>query len=1032
MMRYSRWWQSIVFVIGLNLSLSVLSSPSAQAQSSSAYVDALLRQLKDANPEVRYGAIDALMQRKPLAEPAISALTNALQDPNLGVRRNAADALGRLGPVGVPSLIQALKEKDPKTRSDAAAAMLNLGAAGAPVVPLLANALKDSDPDVRRSATGTLASLIYQLGPAKAPVSQIMGALKDKDPEVRSSAARMLGSMGPTAIQAVNPIAELLKDKITGVRQSAIDALSKLGRIATPAIRAIVAALTDPSPGVRRTAAQTLGELGPVATPAVPKIFALLNDKDAMVRQSAFEALGELGPIAAPTVPGLILLLKDKDPDARCAAVDTLGRLGSVAAPTVPQLVEFLKDKDIYIWAAATAALGRLGPVAAPAVPQLVEFLKDKDIYVRYAAVYVLTRLGNIAKPAQSAITEAVKEDARLTSTGVLAQPITSWISGMSITTIAQPRATVPELIVRLKDKDPTMRITTVDALASLGVAATLAVPTLVKTLKDDNAGVRQSAIDALKTLGATAVPALPQIIAILKDQRPEARRAGVEALGNVGRVTASGVPELIAMLKDPDSGVRATAALALGKWGPGASLSLKAITESGEDTSHITTEQKNAITPTVVPIVEMLKDRVPTVRRAATEALGNLGPIAAPALPTISTYLKDIDHKVRLSAISALVKMGMVATPDLVPLARALQDQNIYVRSAATQAVGTMSHTLSHNAPKMEPGTLQASLDSITKAESTLSALESDEHQDANSIQTALEAIRGTYTVLKAESRRRFWASVEKWMQSEPWLWPFLFWGVGALLVVCSLYIVPPLWILAADDRLSFLKNLSLPESLNGVKESPRYLLAVGLFASHDKVLDAFVSKYATTVKEKVGTLKGANSRLVSVSFPNIIKVPTPMDFHNGFQSAPSVVLIRSESEDKTALAHHMAVWALGDQGRERLCKTHRMIPVLLQAPPEEKAGKEVPLLKRIGVQLQEVIGAAEPPSDALVQNLLRKRRVLVVVEGLSEQGESIRQAVLSGDTALPLNALIVTSRNAETFRTVTPLTVEIGKIKR
>jgi hypothetical protein len=66
-----------------------------------------------------------------------------------------------------------------------------------------------------------------------------------------------------------------------------------------------------------------------------------------------------------------------------------------------------------------------------------------------------------------------------------------------------------------------------------------------------------------------------------------------------------------------------------------------------------------------VSSLVAHLKDEVPAVRRAAAEALGQIGPEAKAAVPALRDALRDEDGGVRRLAAAALEKIDPEAAPE-------------------------------------------------------------------------------------------------------------------------------------------------------------------------------------------------------------------------------------------------------------------------------------------------------------------------------------------------------------------------------
>ena len=99
-----------------------------------------------------------------------------------------------------------------------------------------------------------------------------------------------------------------------------------------------------------------------------------------------------------------------------------------------------------------------------------------------------------------------------------------------------------------------------------------------------------------------------------------------------------------------------------------------------------------------------------------------------------------------------------------------------------------------------------------------------------------------------------------------------------------------------------------------------------------------------------------------------------------------------------------------------------HRMIPVLIEHDLDftVASGKD-PLTAAIGRQLQDLIATPAPVPEALLERLLRQRRILVIVDHLSEMPRTTRDKIQPEAPHFPVNALIVTSRIEETLGGVT-----------
>jgi len=87
----------------------------------------------------------------------------------------------------------------------------------------------------------------------------------------------------------------------------------------------------------------------------------------------------------------------------------------------------------------------------------------------------------------------------------------------------------------------------------------------------------------------------------------------------------------------------------------------------------------------------ELLSAGDPAVRRSASDALGDLGSAAGPAVPALTRTLADEDASVRQSAAQALGKIGPASTSAVPALTAALDDPDPEVRASAADALAAI-----------------------------------------------------------------------------------------------------------------------------------------------------------------------------------------------------------------------------------------------------------------------------------------------------------------------------------------------------
>jgi hypothetical protein len=132
----------------------------------------------------------------------------------------------------------------------------------------------------------------------------------------------------------------------------------------------------------------------------------------------------------------------------------------------------------------------------------------------------------------------------------------------------------------------------------------------------------------------------------------------------------AFGIEELLGLLRDPDPGVRERAATSLGSVGAALSPAVEnrvGALSSGESEARVDAADdlgktgRRVIRQVTSALVERLLDQAPDVRRAAGEALGQIGPVLALSVSALREASKDNDPSVRRAAAEAFGSMGGV-----------------------------------------------------------------------------------------------------------------------------------------------------------------------------------------------------------------------------------------------------------------------------------------------------------------------------------------------------------------------------------
>ncbi len=243
---------------------------------------------------------------------------------------------------------------------------------------------------------------------------------------------------------------------------------------------------------------------------------------------------------------------------------------------------------------------------------------------------------------------------------------------------------------------------------------------------------------------------------------------------------------------------------------------------------------------------------------------------------------------------------------------------------------------------------------------------------------------------------------------------------GVGAILILyLGVLGLRPLWLLWLPAELKIPKIGVIPEFklplpvLRFIKYRPR-------------VLNAWVEKHIDTFRKKFLDNETVIERKDYVPIPvrldnREIKELTADSLSETFKQEKRVrLLIWGEGgSGKTTLACQMAKWAMENNDTSKRLTEHLMLPILIEQELDSKSGEGMkPLLEAIGGQIEDLIDSEQPISDELLEQLLRQRRILVIVDHLSEMSKETREKIPPNLRDFPANALVVTSRLEEKFQ--------------
>lgn len=504
-------------------------------------------------------------------------------------------------------------------------------------------------------------------------------------------------------------------------------------------------------------------------------------------------------------------------------------------------------------------------------------------------------------------------------------------------------------------------------------------VKKLITLLDSPDPEVRYDVVFTLGQMRAEAKEAIPALIKALKDEDRDVRLEASYAIGQISAEAKDIVPILVAALKNNDPIVRSGAANALGVMGPKA---------------------KEA----VPSLIAALKGDDLTVRRSAAYALGNIGAEPRETVPALVIALEDEDDEVRYNAAVSIGQMHVEAKEAVPALIRTLKDDDQDVRRKSAATLASISNDLFDT----------KATETLPVLKEAFEALQKNPDQEVREQSAAVKRTIDYFeTIRPIGFRERVWLLFSNYPYAGGVVVAYLCLLLGWLLVFWA----RPLWLLPVSASLSRYEPKINTRNME-ISLPFRHLLLVSLFHYRERVLDRWVRKYIDAARGNFANKQTVKQRKTYVQTPVVIDEETfdgllPEQMQPVFNKPKTTILVFGEGgAGKTSLACQVATWSMIDESGERLCRGHLMLPVLIEGNLEpQQDGKDI-FTETVRGHLRELIGAPEAVPEEFLLQLLRKRRVLVIVDSLSELDDLTRRSVRPVSADFPAAALVVTSR--------------------
>jgi len=343
--------------------------------------------------------------------------------------------------------------------------------------------------------------------------------------------------------------------------------------------------------------------------------------------------------------------LESTDPEIRrCAANGLTGIVEVAAAPDPPSLIpektaeaaaeelfKRISHQDPRVREETLKAIGKIGELARPAMKQALSRLADDDPSVRRRAVELCTSLGVVA-------TEAVEEVATLLQhqESIFRRTGTKALIRLADHSGAQVAAAVARQLEHCPDVVHRRAILLL--MVDLGPLFSPHGRTIAQMLNDSDSGIRVQATKALVAAGpAVADTCLDVVVPRMDHHDRTMRRAAVDCMREMAAISAPFARAAGRYLQEePDD--------------------LADPTQYRMDVLRVLGGAQKHAVPFLEEMAYALEDREWAIRRAAIEALSDLGEHAELAAPGVAMRMLHHEPEVRSAAVECLGRMGLYA----------------------------------------------------------------------------------------------------------------------------------------------------------------------------------------------------------------------------------------------------------------------------------------------------------------------------------------------------------------------------------
>jgi len=338
----------------------------------------------------RIEAILKLLEKQEDLSSLVPGLAQLTMDRDQLVQVSASIVLNRIGPTGAPFLRPLIESADPKDISLGCTALKEMGGA-AEFSTQIRDWLESSDSNIRKRSLFAL-----QGSPQLAleMMDLVIATLDDPDFNVQCMACRVLGNLGPDAIDAADRVFQLYREGNPSARSWAAYVLGSIGPTANLNTAEILVGSLESFPYFeRQRTLQGIAKMGSEASEIADNVREIMNNPDKRVKPDAAYALWRITGDATESLEAMKQALGDIN--YVFDAIELVGKMEEAALPLVPNLVELLEQPDQEFGELIVIALGNIGPGAEAGIPAIEKVIANplNDALYRFHAREALAKI---------------------------------------------------------------------------------------------------------------------------------------------------------------------------------------------------------------------------------------------------------------------------------------------------------------------------------------------------------------------------------------------------------------------------------------------------------------------------------------------------------------------------------------------------------------------------------------------------------------------------------------------------------------